>query len=184
MKRKINVYIKELDIKSISKGFCLPVEKIREVYRDARMLTLFTEEWAAEIYKYRKVGRDCKGYDLLSVGGKKISVKQLTVRGANISDSVYQGAGRSGTFEEISKSFLSADELVIVDITNFPTIRFYKFETELVYSWVESLEWTDKKINPKRNSGRSKNQPGWKISTERFQQLILNKFNTTEILTK
>lgn len=138
------------------------------------MLTKLGEKWAANIFNLREAGADCKGYDLYR-GNKLVSVKALTQRGSNVSSSVYQGAGRAGTYEQIREDFVKNDELIIVDIRDFPIIKFIKLDVSLVLEWIDSLEWTGLKINPKKAGKKSKGQPSWYVSPERFD-LILSKF--------
>lgn len=173
-KKTVTVHKLELDIKSICRGFQISEEDAVEIYSDARMLTKLGEKWAAQIFKMKEAGADCKGYDL-SKGKKLVSVKSLTRRGANISSSVYQGAGRSGTYEQIREDFLKNDELIIVDIREFPIIKFMKFDTNLLMEWVDNHEWTKLKLNPKRGGKKGNGKPSWSVSPERFDH-ILSKY--------
>lgn len=170
-KKTVTVHKLHLDLKSICRGFQICEEDAIEIYSDARMLTKLGEKWAAQIFGMKEAGADQKGYDLYC--GKKVaSVKSLTRRGSNISSSVYQGAGRSGTYQQIREDFMKNDELIIVDIRAFPLIQFIKFDTNLVMDWVDSMEWTSLKLNPKRGGNKSNGKPSWKISPERFDHIL------------
>ena len=176
MTKTLTIHELKLDLNSICKGFQISKEDAIEIYSDARMLTKLGEKWAARIFKMKEAGADCKGYDL-SKGKKLVSVKSLTRRGSNISSSVYQGAGRSGTYEQIREDFIKNDELIIVDIRSFPLIKFIKLDVNLVMEWVDNLEWNALKLNPKKKGKKAVPKPSWYVSPERFDH-ILSKYKT------
>lgn len=173
---KVTIY--EILCKSdlIAAGFLLPEEDILEIFQDARMLTKLNERWSAYLYSYEEVGADCKGHDLVC-GDKRISVKSITNSGSNVSDSSFQGAGRSGTYQEIRTCFMKNDEIIIVDNRQFPLMRFCRLTTKQVMEWIDSGKWTTNKINPKRTGRKSNNQPMFKISAERWD-LLLSELET------
>lgn len=131
-----------LNKEKIAASLGLTVEQVIKEFKDARVISRFSEYWAGKLYDYEKIeNSNNASYDGIIknklIGNIYISIKTLTNSGIRFQQSKYVGSGRSCDKKKLLDSFMGVDFVIVTDIINFPIIKFIPVKTDILIGLVK-----------------------------------------------
>jgi hypothetical protein len=108
-------------------------------FQDGRGAWPFSEYWGAKLYEFIKHSNTNKPFSdgavaLEQLRDVSISVKSLSKRGIKFQQSKYVGFGRGTDKEGLIASLEACDRVIVVDIRDFPTVRFVPIDATRLLS--------------------------------------------------
>jgi hypothetical protein len=122
------------DIAALSAALKISDDDVVAAFRDGRGAWPFTEIWGAKLYEFIKHANTNQAFSDGAVALKqlrdvKISVKALTGGKLKFQQSKYVGFGRKTDKDGLIKSIEECDRIVVVDLTEFPLVRFLPIDS-------------------------------------------------------
>lgn len=119
----------EFDPNKIADALRIDPEQVVSAFRDGRGAWPFSEIWGAKLYEFIKHGNTNVPFSdgaiaLEQLRDVNVSVKALTRGGIKFQQSKFVGFGRSTDKDGLIASLEACDRVVIVDLTEFPTVAF------------------------------------------------------------
>lgn len=128
-----------LALADIATAFMVPFERLLAVLSNGRAFSPWGEEICQVIGQaVLHAHRDIKGSDGISQNGDLISIKSLTKQGVKIQMSVFTGAGRSCSMDQLRLSARHAQFHLIVDITDLSCLRVSALPQDLLLAWIDA----------------------------------------------
>lgn len=142
-KPRLAVSILEFDIEAIAEALHLTSAEAQAAFRDGRGAWPFSELWGQRLYEFLKhtntnVPISDGAFALGQLGDATISVKALTRAGVKFQQSKDVGIGRKSTKEKLVAALESCDRVIVVDVTDFPSVRFMPIDTTRLLSAVHT----------------------------------------------
>lgn len=136
-------YVAILDETKIALALGLKPEQVLKEFKDARVISRFSEYWAGRLYEYKKIeNSNNESYDgiieIRLLGHIHVSIKCLTQSGIKFQQSKYVGSGRTCDTKKLLASFKNVDFVIIIDITEFPVIKFVPITTKVLIQLVNT----------------------------------------------
>jgi hypothetical protein len=130
-----------MNVNNIAQSLGLTDEQVMKEFKDARVISRFSEYWAGRMYDYIKVDNtNNASYDGIIqnklLGDIKVSIKSLTKSGVHFQQSKFIGSGRICTNENLLQSLRDINFVIVVDIINFPSIKFIPISSEILINLV------------------------------------------------
>jgi hypothetical protein len=134
-KEPLTIWCAELSVSEIGAALKLTPEDVIAKFRDARITSWFAEIWGERLFSYRKhTSSNHPGSDasipLGAIGRFDISVRCLTRAGIKFQKSKNIGSGRSATLEDVYSAIEGVERVVVVDIREFPRLRFIPLDSK------------------------------------------------------
>jgi hypothetical protein len=122
------------DISAIAAALKITSEQVISAFRDGRGAWPFSELWGAHLYEFIKHANTNQPFSdgavaLGQLRDVNVSVKALTNRGIKFQQSKYVGFGRSTDQAGLIASIEACDRIVVVDITEFPSVSFVPIDS-------------------------------------------------------
>jgi hypothetical protein len=122
------------EVAAIAAALKINAEDVVKAFRDGRGAWPFTEIWGAKLYEFIKHANTNQAFSDGAVALKQlrdmhISVKALTTGKLKFQQSKYVGFGRKTNKDGLIKSIEECDRIVIVDLTEFPIVRFLPIDS-------------------------------------------------------
>ncbi len=147
----------KFDPLKIAEPLWLTGEQVLEGFSDARVVSRFSEYWAAKVYGFVK----CKntneaGYDgyidseNTLQGVIAVAIRSIGKSGIKFQQSKFIGSGRKCTVEDLVDSLKHVDYEIVIDITSFPDVLMLPIKSDILLNFVR-----DGLLKP---SGWSKNK--------------------------
>ncbi|MBE7184511.1 MAG: hypothetical protein INR68_08910 [Methylobacterium mesophilicum] len=119
----------EFNPQSIAEALRIEPDQVISAFRDGRGAWPFSEIWGAKLYEFIKHGNTNVPFSdgaiaLEQLRDVNVSVKALTRGGIKFQQSKFVGFGRRTDKEGLIASLEACDRVVIVDLTEFPTVSF------------------------------------------------------------
>jgi hypothetical protein len=117
------------DLTAIADALKITEEDATSALRDGRGAWPFSEIWGERLYEFIKHNNSNAPFSdgavaLGQLRDASISVKALTRGGVKFQQSKYVGYGRGTDKSGLIDSIEASDRVVVVDITDFPIVRF------------------------------------------------------------
>jgi hypothetical protein len=128
----------EFDADLIANGLKLSVEQVTEAFRDGRGAWPYSEVWGEKLFEFVKHSNSNQpssdgAVALEQLRNVNVSVKALTPAGVKFQQSKFVGFRRSGSKDDLLASVEACDRVIVVDVTDFPVVRFIPIDgTRLV----------------------------------------------------
>ena len=132
------VSIVHFDVDAIANALKLDPPQIESAMRDGRGAWPFSEFWGEKLFEFVKHSNSNEpssdgAVALEQLRNVNVSVKALSKNGVKFQQSKFVGFGRTTTKENLIASVESCDRVIVVDITDFPVVRFIPLDgTRLV----------------------------------------------------
>jgi hypothetical protein len=157
----------EFRLDEIGAALKLRPEDVLSKFKDPRITSWFAEIWGERLFGYRKhTSSNHPGSDgamsLGDIGRFDISVRCFNTNGIKFQKSKFIGSGRHTTPDDLLESLESVERYVVVDLRQFPLLRFYPIDSKLLLRLVRQG-----KLN------------GSGITSKRFDAWIEESFSTT-----
>lgn len=124
-------------------------------FQDPRITSWFAEIWGERLFSYRKhvnpnhAGSDAK-IDLGAIGRFDISVRCFNKGTIKFQKSKHIGSGRSATMEDLILAIEDVERVVIVDLRQFPKLRFFPIDSKSLLRLIRHGKLTTSGISPAR----------------------------------
>jgi hypothetical protein len=140
--KKLTVFSYTFDSAKIATALKLTSAIVDEDFKDGRVISRFSEHWGAAIYAYVKhQDTNYEGSDgevkLGNLGTVPVSVKSLTNSGLKIQKSIDTHSGKVCGKDELLSACRACSYYLVVDITNFPLVKFVSVPSSTFISWIE-----------------------------------------------
>jgi hypothetical protein len=135
-----------IDVAKLAEALEISEQNCISEFRDGRVISRFTELWAAEKFGFMRYPRNYPGpdgYCMLADGDKvEIAIRSLTNSGIRFQAAKYIGGNRTCSRDNLTESIRNTDRWLIFDIRNFPVIDIFKIRTSLLEHWIGRGELT------------------------------------------
>lgn len=133
------------DVDAIAAGLKLVPDQVVTALRDGRGAWPFSEFWGERLYEFVKHSNTNEpssdgAVALDQLRNVNVSVKALSKAGVKFQQSKFVGSGRRTTKADLIASVESCDRVVVVDITEFPVVRFIPIDGTRLVSAVHTDE--------------------------------------------
>ncbi|OYX19612.1 MAG: hypothetical protein B7Z04_08905 [Rhodobacterales bacterium 32-66-9] len=131
------------DTKMIAKALHIDEDEVVKAFSDGRGAWPFSELWGQSLYEFIKHANTNQPFSdgqfaIGQIGSAQISVKALTANGVKFQQSKDVGVGRKSTKQKLVSSLEACDRVVVVDLTEFPVVRFIPIESTRLISAAHS----------------------------------------------
>ena len=155
VKDKLTIVETELSLDEISRALRITPEDALAKFRDPRVTSWFAEIWGETLFGYKKhLSSNHPGSDaalnLGSLGRFDIAVRCFYGSTIKFQKSKFIGSGRSATPEDLSESIERVERYVVVDLRQFPRMRFVPLDSKALMRKVRLGTLTTAGISPKR----------------------------------
>jgi hypothetical protein len=145
----------ELSLDEIASALKLRPGDVSSKFKDPRITSWFAEIWGERLFGYTKhISSNHPGSDgaisLGDIGRFDISVRCFNTNGIKFQKSKFIGSGRHATPEDLIDSLESVERYVLVDLREFPLLRFYPIDSKLLLRLVRQGKLTASGITSKR----------------------------------
>ncbi len=123
-------------------------------FKDARITSWFAEIWGERLFSYKKhlnsnhPGSDA-AIELGAIGRFEISVRCFNKGSIKFQKSKHIGFGRQASKDDLYESIESVERVVIVDLRQFPLLRFFPIDSKAVLKLVRTGKLTTSGITPR-----------------------------------
>lgn len=129
----------EFDVTAIASALKISEDQAISALRDGRGAWPFSEIWGEKLYEFIKHSNSNMPFSdgavaLGQLRDANISVKALTRGGVKFQQSKYVGYGRGTDKSGLVASIEASDRVVLVDITDFPVVRFIPIDSTRLVS--------------------------------------------------
>jgi hypothetical protein len=137
-KPQLVVSVVEFDAAAIAAALKLDEHQVVAALRDGRGAWPFSELWGERLFEFVKHSNTNQpssdgAVALEQLRNVNVSVKALTKAGIKFQQSKYVGYGRKTTTDDLIASVEACDRVIVVDIAEFPKVRFIPIDgTRLV----------------------------------------------------
>ena len=126
---KLIVSCVTFDVTALAKALRITPEQVVQAFRDGRGAWPFSEMWGEQLYEFIKHANSNQPFSdgavaLTQLRDVNVSVKALTKAGVKFQQSKFVGVNRSATKADLVKSVEACDRVIVVDIVEFPEVRF------------------------------------------------------------
>ncbi len=134
-KDRITVVEAAFSLDDIAAALKLTPHDVIEKFRDPRITSWFAEIWGERLFGYKKhLNSNYAGSDgaiqLGDMGRFDISVRCFNTNGVKFQKSKFIGSGRRATPDDLIESIESVERYVLVDLRQFPLLRFYPIDSK------------------------------------------------------
>jgi hypothetical protein len=132
---------------AIGEALWLEPDQVVREFRDGRVVSRFSEYWAARLYKFeRSTNTNEKGHDGLIRsplwGELRVCIRSLTSSGIKFQRSANIGSGRRCTQQDLIEALSGVDYVIAIDITRFPIVTTLPTPAPRLLALVEAGELT------------------------------------------
>ena len=133
------------DLEALSAALKLNPNEVRLAFRDGRGAWPFSEMWGEKLFEFVKHANSNHptsdgAVALEQLRNVNVSVKALSPAGVKFQQSKFVGIKRTGTKEDLLASVEACDRVVVVDVTDFPEVRFIPIDGTRLVSAVHRNE--------------------------------------------
>jgi hypothetical protein len=151
----ITVVEAEFSLQDIAAALKLTPDDVARKYRDPRIVSWFAEIWGERLFGYKKhVNSNHPGSDgaihLGAMGRFDISVRCFNTNGIKFQKSKFIGSGRKATQEDLIESIESVERYVLVDLRQFPVLRFFPIDSKALLRLIRHGKLTTSGIGSNR----------------------------------
>jgi hypothetical protein len=144
---RLVVSVVEFNVASIAKALKLEPAQITAAFQDGRGAWPFSELWGERLFEFVKHSNSNEpssdgAVALDQLRNVNVSVKALSKAGVKFQQSKFVGYGRTTTKENLIASVEACDRVVVVDITEFPKVRFIPLDGTRLVSAVHNRKLT------------------------------------------
>jgi hypothetical protein len=132
------ISIVQFDVEAIAAALKLEPAQIAAAFRDGRGAWPFSELWGERLFEFVKHSNTNEpssdgAVALEQLRNVNVSVKALSKAGVKFQQSKFVGFGRKTTKDDLIASVEACDRVIVVDIADFPSVRFIPLDgTRLV----------------------------------------------------
>ena len=137
-KPKLIISVIHFDLGALAAALKLTEEQVQAALRDGRGAWPFSELWGEKLFEFVKHANSNQptsdgAVALEQLRNVNVSIKALTSAGVKFQQSKFVGSNRKGTKADLVASVEACDRAIVVDITEFPSVRFIPIDgTRLV----------------------------------------------------
>lgn len=154
-KDRLTIVETELSLAELSRALRIAPDDAIAKFRDPRVTSWFAEIWGERLFGYKKhISSNHPGSDaainLGTMGRFDIGVRCFYGSTIKFQKSKFIGSGRSATPEDLIASIESVERYVLVDLRNFPAMRFVPLDSKALLRLIRQGKLTVSGISPKR----------------------------------
>jgi hypothetical protein len=144
-----------LSLDNIAEALRISPADVAAKFKDPRVTSWFAEIWGERLFGYQKhlssnyPGSDAR-IDLGAIGRFDISVRCFNRNTIKFQKSKFIGSGRSATAEDLIESVESVERIVVVDLRQFPLLRFIPLDSKALLKLIRLGKLTPSGISPLR----------------------------------
>lgn len=154
-KPKLTILETTLSVEEISAALRLTPEQVVAKFQDPRVTSWFAELWGEKLFQYTAhANANFPGSDAAvamgDIGRFDIAVRCFMRSTIKFQKSKFIGSKRSATMEDLIASIEDIERYVVVDLRNFPMLRFLPLDTKSLLRLIREGKLTTSGISPKR----------------------------------
>jgi hypothetical protein len=155
MREKLTIVQAELSLDEIRTALRISTGDALAKFRDPRITSWFAEIWGERLFGYKKhlnsnhPGSDAR-IDLGTMGRFDISVRCFNKGSIKFQKSKHIGSGRHATQDDLYQAIESVERVVIVDLRQFPRLRFFPIDSKSLLRLIRLEKLTTSGITPNR----------------------------------
>lgn len=145
----------ELSTEAIADALRLTPEQVVAKFQDPRVTSWFAELWGERLFQYAAhANPNYPGSDaamaLGDIGRFDIAVRCFMRNTLKFQKSKFIGSGRKATADDLIESVESVERYVIVDLRQFPLLRFIPLDSKALLRLIREGRLTVNGISPAR----------------------------------
>lgn len=154
-KTPLTILETELSSDEIAKALRLTPEQVVSKFQDPRVTSWFAELWGEKLFQYTAhANANVAGSDaalaLGDLGRFDIAVRCFMRSTLKFQKSKFIGSGRRATADDLIASVEDVERYVVVDLRQFPILRFIPLDTKALLRLIRAGRLTVSGISPNR----------------------------------
>jgi len=154
-KPKLTILETTLSAEELGRALRLTPEQVVSKFQDPRVTSWFAELWGEKLFQYTAhTNANFPGSDaavaLGDIGRFDIAVRCFMRNTLKFQKSKFIGSGRSATMEDLIASVEDVERYVVVDLRQFPKLRFLPLDTKSLLRRIRAGKLTTSGISPAR----------------------------------
>src|SRR3954452_23851827 len=154
-KRPLTVVRSVVSLDDIANALRISSADALEKFQDPRVASWFAEIWGQTLFGFHRYpssnnpGSDAK-IVLGPIGRFEISVRCFNRHAIKFQKPKHIGSGRTATADDLIESVEAVERVVIVDLRDFPAMRFYPIDSKDILREIRQGRLTTSGLTPKR----------------------------------